>query len=399
MSSYIYYDQKTRNVQVQEVVTYLDRLEFGEAIPKEASTRIHDYKKLVEESSIEEILLKLINEQNLVLDCGTKSEIDNFYAVLNTLILGKPIRLTEFITQIISHLTSNKEEKKVERLSNLSHMYNLFQDPHVKYNILVAIFEYARESDQTAAIESLFDTIDTRLNELSLTIAQKRTIYGLILKNIKDWQITYIYDYWIKYFSAFDDEELVPAEITEEAYNAIVSILKDQEILLTEQLLATKVISSLKTKKQADKYGACYKLLEIYTKSGYTELKALQSNKNYQSFLKNTGINLDEITYKIRLLTLNSLAKKQSILTYDQIAKSLEISEADVELYVIDATSSGILEARIDQLNQTILIRYAPSRQFDKQQWQSLNEKLDKWKDNISHLLTVLRASKGSDVH
>jgi translation initiation factor 3 subunit M len=319
--------------------------------------------------------------------------------VLNTLILGKPIRLTEFITQIISHLTSDKEEKKVERLSNLSHMYNLFQDPHVKYNILVAIFDYARESDQTAAIESLFDTIDTRLNELSLTIAQKRTIYGLILKNIKDWQITYIYDYWIKYFSAFDDEELVPAEITEEAYNAIVSILKDQEILLTEQLLATKVISSLNTKKQADKYGACYKLLEIYTKSGYTELKAFQSNKNYQSFLKNTGINLDEITYKIRLLTLNSLAKKQSILTYDQIAKSLEISEADVELYVIDATSSGILEARIDQLNQTILIRYAPSRQFDKQQWQSLNEKLDKWKDNISHLLTVLRASKGSDVH
>jgi len=115
--------------------------------------------------------------------------------------------------------------------------------------------------------------------------------------------------------------------------------------------------------------------------------------------LETAGINLDEITYKIRLLTLNSLAKKQSILTYDHIAKSLEISEADVELYVIDATSSGILEARIDQLNQTILIRYAPSRQFDKQQWQSLNEKLDKWKDNISHLLTVLRASKGSDVH
>jgi len=318
--------------------------------------------------------------------------------VLNTLILGKPNRLTEFITQIISHLTSNKEEKKVERLSTLSHMYNLFQDPHVKYNILVAIFDYARESDQTAAIESLFDTIDIRLNELFLSMEQKRTIYGLILKHIKGWQLTYIYDYWIKYFSAFDDKEPIPAQITEEAYNAIVSILKDQEILLTEQLLATKVISYLKT-RNVEKYVACYKLLEIYTKSGYTELKAFQSNKNYQSFLKNTGINLDEITYKIRLLTLNSLAKKQSILTYDQIAKSLEISKADVELYVIDATSSGILEARIDQLNQTILIRYAPSRQFDKQQWQSLNEKLDKWKDNISHLLTVLRASKGSDVH
>jgi translation initiation factor 3 subunit M len=320
--------------------------------------------------------------------------------VLNTLILGKPPeRLSEFVTQIISHLTSNKEEKKVERLSNLSHMYNLYQDPIVKYNLLVAILEYARESDQTPAIECLFDTIDIRLNELSLSIVQKRNIYGLILKNIKDWQITYIYDYWIKYFSAFDSEEPIPAEIIEEAYNAIISILKDPEILLTEQLLTTKVILQLKAKKPAEKYVSCYKLLEIYTKSGYTELKTFQSNKTHQTFLNNSGINLDEITYKIRLLTLNSLAKKQSLISYDQIAKALEISEDDVEFYVIDATSSGILEARIDQLNQTIIIRYSPSRQFDKQQWLSLNEKLDKWKDNISHLLTVLRASKGSDVH
>jgi len=341
-----------------------------------------------------------------VLTKGTKTEIDNFYAVLTTLVLGKPHKQGEYVLLIIKHLTSKIEEKKVERLSNLSHMYNLFQDPAVKFNILVAILDYARESDQTSAVEGLFDTMETRLNELSINLKQKRNVYGLILKNIRDWQITYVYDYWIKYFSAFDADEPIPEEIKEEACNAIISIFKDPEIILTEQLFTTKAITALKgfqnaiksqNPNQQFKFDCCYKLLEIYTKLGYNELKDFQANEDTQNFLSSLGLNLDEITYKIRLLTLNSLASVNSVLTYGHIAKSLEIEETDVELYVIDATSSGILEARIDQLNQTILIRHAPSRHFDSIQWDSLNDKLDKWKENISHLLTVLRASKGSE--
>jgi len=123
------------------------------------------------------------------------------------------------------------------------------------------------------------------------------------------------------------------------------------------------------------------------------------SNKANGSILTSAGLNPDDISYKIRLLSLNSLAATDSQLSYALIAKSLEIDESDVEIYVIDATSSGILDARIDQLNQRVLIRYAPSRQFDKKQWQALDQKLDKWKENVSNLLKVLQSSKTTDVH
>jgi len=59
MSAYLHFDQKTKNVQVQELVTYLDRL-AGESAKD--SARITEYKKLVEDSLIDEILNKLIGE-------------------------------------------------------------------------------------------------------------------------------------------------------------------------------------------------------------------------------------------------------------------------------------------------------------------------------------------------
>jgi len=243
--------------------------------------------------------------------------------------------------------------------------------------------------------------MDVRLNELTATTVQRRHIYSLILENIKDikeWHINYVYDYWVKYFSAFDEKEQIPPEVIDEAYNAVILILKDQEILFTERLLATPTITALKTHK-AEKYRSCHRLLEIYTGLDYTDFKTFRTTKNIDKFFSNNGLNPDDITHKIRLLSLNSMAVKQSILSYELIFKSLEISESDVEVFIIDATSSGILDARIDQLNQRILVRHAPSRQFDKKRWQALDEKLDKWKENMSHLLNILQSSKGSDVH
>jgi len=263
--------------------------------------------------------------------------------------------------------------------------------------IFVAILDYARESDQTAAVEGLFDTVDSRLTELNVNTQQKRHIYGLILKNVKDWQITYVYDYWVKYFSAFDVDEKIPQEILDEAYKAIIVILKDTEIIRTDQLLATPVVKELAQKNQKSaEIISCYKLLEIYTSSGYSEFKAFQSNKANAKFWKDSGINGDELKYKIRLLSLNSLAAANDSLTYTEVAKVLEIEESEVESFVIDATTSDLLDARIDQLNERILIRHASSRKFDKNQWQTLDNKLDKWKENMTNLLKVIQTSKDS---
>jgi len=143
----------------------------------------------------------------------------------------------------------------------------------------VAILDYARESDQTHAIECLFDTIDVRLNELAVSTWQKRDIYGLILKNIEDikcWQITYVYDYWVKYFSSFDVTDQIPIEIIDHAVNAIILILKDQEILFTEQLFSTKTILALSSQK-TEKYRFAYRLFEIYTCMDFADFKKLSN--------------------------------------------------------------------------------------------------------------------------
>jgi len=137
--------------------------------------------------------------------------------------------------------------KKTDRLSNLSHLYNLITDPALRYALFAAVLEYALATDQTPAVEGQFETIDARLKELNVTMAQKRRIYEIVLKHVKDWRSVYVYDLWVKYFSAYDEGEPVSVEVQKEAHNYIVSVIKDSEIIRTDLLLESYAVQSLKS--------------------------------------------------------------------------------------------------------------------------------------------------------
>jgi len=155
---------------IQEIVSLLDRLE-GE-VPTN-SNRSVEYKQLVSTSSYAEVLERLVEEeQDLVLKKGNKGEIDSFYAILGTYIRQTGSPTSHHIPKIIEHLTKEKQEKKIERLSNLGHLYNLFPDSGLRYNLFAVILEYALASEQTSAVASQFHTIDNRLKELNANTSQ-----------------------------------------------------------------------------------------------------------------------------------------------------------------------------------------------------------------------------------
>jgi len=92
---------------------------------------------------------------------------------------------------------------------------------------------------------------------------------------------------------------------------------------------------------------------------------------------------------------LNSLASAQHVILYSEVAKLLEVDESEVEFIVVEAITSDILDARLDQLNKRIVVRHAESRVFTSEEWGRLETKLQKWKDNMTHLLNVVQAAKG----
>eukprot|EP01123_Difflugia_compressa_P012064 TRINITY_DN5032_c1_g1_i1.p1 TRINITY_DN5032_c1_g1~~TRINITY_DN5032_c1_g1_i1.p1 ORF type:complete len:394 (-),score=47.15 TRINITY_DN5032_c1_g1_i1:168-1349(-) len=388
-SSYLYCDTATKPAQVQEVVSYLDRLEFGsEGGTGGPSKRAVEYKKLVDSSktagAVAEVYQKLLDEQDLVLKKGNKGEITSFYAILSTF-FNRPQ-----VSKMVERLTSNKTEKKKERLATLGNLYNLYTDLSNRYSILIAILEYSLESEQTSAVENLFETIDTRLKELNTTNAQKRRVYQLILKHIADWGSDSLYEFLVKYYSAYDPSEKIPEEVEKEVSSNVVIFLKDPEVMRTDRLFESYVLQKMSQTN-------IFKLLEIFTCKNYEDY--INFCKSHAGYVESLGLKHEDLVTKIRLLTLISLASEEHLLPYSLVSKVLEIDESEVELFVIETINvTGMLDARMDQLNKNIIVRHAESRIFHKNDWEVLHTKLVKWKQNMNQLLNVINTAKGEGI-
>jgi translation initiation factor 3 subunit M len=77
----------------------------------------------------------------------------------------------------------------------------------------------------------------------------------------------------------------------------------------------------------------------------------------------------DECVRKMRLLSLCTLASSKAEMKYSEIAACMQISEAEVEAWVIKAITAKLLDAKMDQINKTVVVKcvapfYSPAFHF-----------------------------------
>jgi len=94
----------------------------------------------------------------------------------------------------------------------------------------------------------------------------------------------------------------------------------------------------------------------------------------------------------MRLLQLCSLASgDQKEISYAAIAKSLQVAEGDVENWVVDSISQGLLEASMDQFKQCITVTRCVQRSFGPEHWKSLSVKLSAVRRNVGQILETIK--------
>jgi translation initiation factor 3 subunit M len=96
----------------------------------------------------------------------------------------------------------------------------------------------------------------------------------------------------------------------------------------------------------------------------------------------------------MRLLSLCSLATEHEEIPYEAIATTLKIDKTNVESWVIDGVSSGLLTAKIDQLQAVVIVENCVVRRFGVEQWKILQHMLNLWKDNVKNVLESLKKSQ-----
>eukprot|EP00555_Chaetoceros_dichaeta_P007758 CAMPEP_0198259510 /NCGR_PEP_ID=MMETSP1447-20131203/8681_1 /TAXON_ID=420782 /ORGANISM="Chaetoceros dichaeta, Strain CCMP1751" /LENGTH=158 /DNA_ID=CAMNT_0043946919 /DNA_START=18 /DNA_END=494 /DNA_ORIENTATION=+ len=135
-----------------------------------------------------------------------------------------------------------------------------------------------------------------------------------------------------------------------------------------------------------------YALLQIFQEKKLQDFQSFTTT-NTTNTLSHYNLSQTDCIRHMRLLSLCSLATEHEEIPYDAIATTLQIDEADVEQWVIAAVSSGLLSAKMDQLQRVVMVEGCVVRRFGMEQWEVLQRRLDVWKRNVRGVLEGLKAS------
>jgi translation initiation factor 3 subunit M len=138
-----------------------------------------------------------------------------------------------------------------------------------------------------------------------------------------------------------------------------------------------------------------FDLLEIFSSDDYSSYTDFLETNDLSSL----GIpeeNAEVLSNKIRLLTLASIAASSTTrsIPYSTIASALQIPGKDVEMWVIDAIRSGLVEGKLSQLKQEFLVQRATYRVFGEKQWAEIQGRLMVWRRSLETVLSVVKTER-----
>lgn len=151
----------------------------------------------------------------------------------------------------------------------------------------------------------------------------------------------------------------------------------------------------------SEKEPVLFGLLKIFQEGKLSDFDAfLKDNGGEGAVLSRWGLDPSLCRRNMRILSLCSLAAEHEEIPYLSIANTLQLNAAntmEVEAEVIAAVSSGLLQAKMDQLSQKVLVEGCVVRKFDLTQWKMLQERLRVWKENVGSILQALEQARNPD--
>ncbi|CAG8802157.1 35305_t:CDS:2 [Gigaspora margarita] len=372
-------------VQVLEFASYISKLK-GE--PEDAGPFIKETNALLKENKLEQVFQTFVAATSILLDAPEKE----FEAIYNLLIAilksASPETYPALINNSIKALVHDEHDKAIQKLKVLQNLYNTLEySSPLRYDVFVAILDIATKNDEIETILPQLPRLDTWVKEWSISTEQVRELYLTVSNKLKEaGEIKRSHDFLLKYLATYtSSDDLSVAKSA--ASRAVIEAIQLPEILSFEDLLELDTIQALKNEE-------VFELLKVFLSGNLKEYKQFVDTN--PGAVEKLGLSNEDNTRKIRLLTLASLASEHvaSEITYQTIAKALEIEEDEVEMWTIDVIRAHLIEAKVNQVRKTILVNRSTYRTFTMNQWQQLSDKLDGWKQSLADILQVIANAK-----
>jgi len=288
-------------------------------------------------------------------------------------------------SQLAASLAAAVESSKVDinkKIRLLSCLYNLRATPFEKCALLAKMVALATPEmlKEGQPLAEMIDGIKTLLDAWKVQPADRRHLYNSIAQADESKRQKFT----ILLVETYQDAAQIDKAGLEAAKQASIGAIRDPVSLFQQQrgMLSLPAIKALGTKPDTKEL---YALLVIFLEGKLEDYRAFKGD------LSKYGLDSEVCTRYMRILSLCSLAAEHEEVPYDEVAKTLDVQPEHVESWVIAAVSSGLLSAKMDQVNKKIMVERSVVRKFDMEQWKALQSQLHAWKHNLTAILEAFQ--------
>jgi translation initiation factor 3 subunit M len=363
---------------------------------KEGEVLVAKVDESISQNATKDVIDLFLTKIDIFLGLSSEQEVEASFQALFSLLytLGDESNVEDaaVVSSIVSALTADASNSARRRLTALLQFLNLSYSANTKYELLIAIYNYAKASNQLQKISTLHEKLCDWIVSWGFDETQQQTLYRTIVTVFFEvGQKKKALDVTVQFLKSLDD-----------AISAA-----DAEAVIKPALLVAIKSNSSDFKQRANLFEALgmqrlpgdlmtlSTLLRILCDGSVTDWKAFIGNSSNEAVLKTHDISVAVIERKVRIFTLASLAADavNKTLTFAAIASAMQISEEDVEEWVVEAISEGVVQAAINQMNGTVTVHRFVQRSFGPAQWRSLGSKLESLKSRLQASLEKMGTS------
>ncbi|CAG8452583.1 6778_t:CDS:2 [Paraglomus occultum] len=368
--------------QIRDFAVYLTKLK------QEDGAFVTSINTLLDEKKYDQVFSTFASEASALLDAPEK-EFEPMYNLLIVILQSaSPEARPVLVKTSIKALVDDDRDKTIAKLKVLQNFYNTLESTSpLRYDVFLAVLTIAAKNDEIDTILPQLPRLDVWVKEWAITKQQERELYLIISDNLKEaGEAKESYDFLLKYLATFNgSDNYTEAKIA--ATRALTEAIQLPEILSFENLVELDAVKTLKDEK-------LFELLKIFLGSTLKEYKTFTEQN--PGLVEKLGLSNEDNIRKIRLLTLASISSGHvgTEISYSDIARALEIDENEVEMWTIDVIRAKLLEAKLNQVNRTILVNRSTYRTFTKEQWMQLADRLAGWQESLADILQVVANAK-----
>ncbi|KAM0958440.1 hypothetical protein ACFX2C_023731 [Malus domestica] len=339
----------------------------------------------------------MLTSAEVILSKVSEKDLECIFTVICNVVTKSesPDEALEMAKLISSKITQKPTDKPALRLKILFNLYNLLENPYSRFLVYLSALNLAINGRVTEHVIPSFKNVESFLKEWNIGISDQRQLFLTIANVLKAHKnmTKESFKFLTKYLATFSGEDVhTLSEAKEEAIRTIVEFVNAPDMYQCDLL----IMPAVEQLEKDTKHALAYQLLKIFLTQrldAYLEFQAVNSD-----LLKSYGLVHEDCITKMRLISLMDLGSDESgRIPYGAIKDTLQINDDEVELWVVKAITAKLMDCKMDQMNQVVIVSRCTERVFGEEQWLTLRTKLATWRGNIANVISTIRANRIAD--